>query len=119
MSQLIKLSENNQLKDSQCLTINVEHQNTELDLILLCYAPEQYQVFINKCPHTGVNLNWQENQCFDMEQKFLMCSLHGALFQPEDGLCVYGPCSGQSLKAVDFIQTEEGIFIDLENVDTL
>jgi nitrite reductase/ring-hydroxylating ferredoxin subunit len=28
---------------------------------------------------------------------FLVCRAHGALFAPDDGRCVAGPCEGESL----------------------
>jgi nitrite reductase/ring-hydroxylating ferredoxin subunit len=53
--------------------------------------------YLNTCPHTGAPLNWQPNQFFDLDQQHLFCSLHGALFRPEDGYCIAGPCKGKSL----------------------
>jgi nitrite reductase/ring-hydroxylating ferredoxin subunit len=29
-----------------------------------------------------------------------MCATHGALFEIEDGKCVYGPCLGRSLAPI-------------------
>jgi nitrite reductase/ring-hydroxylating ferredoxin subunit len=54
--------------------------------------------FVNRCPHTGVNLNWLPDQFLDLDAKYIQCSLHGALFRVEDGLCVWGPCVAQSLQ---------------------
>ena len=62
-----------------------------------CYAYE------NSCPHTGATLNWQEEQFFSFDGRFLQCSLHGALFEPTNGLCVRGPCCGESLKPINII----------------
>ena len=57
----------------------------------------QTRAYTNSCPHTGVTLSWSENQFFDLSQQHIQCSLHGALFQPLDGLCIRGPCLGQKL----------------------
>lgn len=57
----------------------------------------QVQVFRNRCPHIGIELNFMPDVFFDTENRFLQCSNHGALFNPDDGLCVHGPCNGQSL----------------------
>lgn len=67
-----------------------------------CYAYE------NSCPHTRVNLNWQEEQFFSFDGLFLQCSLHGALFDPTSGVCVRGPCVGEKLKKINLV-IEKGI----------
>lgn len=55
----------------------------------------------NNCPHTGAPLEWLPHQFFDLEQSFIQCAIHGALFRPEDGYCVRGPCVGRSLEPLE------------------
>jgi len=70
-------------------------------------------VYLNRCPHTGVNLEWQPDRFFDLEGRFLQCATHGALFRPEDGYCVRGPCAGDSLESLP-VQVENGqVFVSL------
>ncbi|VAW97713.1 hypothetical protein MNBD_GAMMA23-606 [hydrothermal vent metagenome] len=118
MSELIKISEVGSLNAPQCLTLDIPIQNvvrnSPLEVLLVCYGDNQLAAYLNQCPHTGVNLNWQPDQCFDFELRYLACSLHGALFQPADGVCIYGPCRGQSLQSVPLIIKADGIFIDIE-----
>ena len=54
--------------------------------------------YINACPHVGLPLNLSGDHFFDAEGKLLLCQMHGALFRPEDGFCVSGPCEGERLK---------------------
>lgn len=56
--------------------------------------------YVNKCPHHGVNLDWERNQFLDPNGIRLMCGKHGALFDLGTGLCVDGPCKGQGLEPV-------------------
>ena len=51
----------------------------------------------NHCPHTGVELNWQENVFLNYDKTTIQCATHGAQFQLLDGYCIWGPCIGQSL----------------------
>ncbi len=51
----------------------------------------------NKCPHTGAPLEWQPDQFLDLDRSFIECAMHGALFRADNGLCLRGPCAGQSL----------------------
>ena len=71
-----------------------------------CYAYE------NSCPHTGVNLNWQKGQFFSLDGRFLECCMHGALFEPDTGLCVRGPCQGQKLKPINIIIEAGSVYIE-------
>ena len=56
--------------------------------------------WINRCPHRGTELDWEPGVFFDESGEFLMCATHGALFDPNSGRCVAGPCSGASLTRV-------------------
>ncbi|HET8710569.1 MAG TPA: Rieske (2Fe-2S) protein [Spongiibacteraceae bacterium] len=60
----------------------------------------QIHVYRNSCPHLGVELNWLEDQFFDLDGTFIQCATHGALFDPITGRCVSGPCRGRVLQAV-------------------
>ena len=55
---------------------------------------------LNKCPHDGVNLDWERNQFFDPNGIRLMCGKHGALFELGTGQCLEGPCKGRGLTPV-------------------
>jgi len=67
----------------------------------------ELRAFRNRCPHTGVELNWGGDAFLDVTERFVLCSMHGALFQPEDGLCVHGPCVGRSLQTLP-VRIREG-----------
>ncbi|HXF08194.1 MAG TPA: Rieske (2Fe-2S) protein [Candidatus Acidoferrales bacterium] len=55
----------------------------------------------NRCPHTGAPLDWRPGQVLSPEGTHIQCALHLAQFRMEDGLCIHGPCVGQSLRAVE------------------
>ena len=55
------------------------------------------RAFLNVCAHRGVELDWEQGQFFDVERRWLICSTHGALYEPATGHCVSGPCQGASL----------------------
>lgn len=56
--------------------------------------------YLNKCPHDGVNLDWERNQFLDPNGVRLMCGKHGALFELGTGTCLDGPCKGEGLTPV-------------------
>ncbi|SFR83296.1 Ferredoxin subunit of nitrite reductase or a ring-hydroxylating dioxygenase [Marinobacter daqiaonensis] len=51
----------------------------------------------NRCPHLGITLNWLPERFMDSDNCFIHCATHGALFTPESGDCIAGPCQGDSL----------------------
>lgn len=71
----------------------------------------EVRAYINSCPHTGVTLNWSDEQFFDIDHKFIHCSLHGALFEPLNGRCIRGPCAGDSLQAIPLKLVDRQVLI--------
>ena len=53
--------------------------------------------YVDRCPHAGVPMARQLDDYLTPAGELIACSWHGALFRIEDGVCVGGPCVGQSL----------------------
>lgn len=53
--------------------------------------------YVDSCPHAGWPLAMIGDRYLTREKDLILCSGHGALFRPEDGLCVAGPCAGDRL----------------------
>ncbi len=75
-------------------------EHGSLSALVLKYKDQLY-AYENRCPHLGIELDWLPGDFFDQQQAFLVCSTHGALFQPDTGKCVSGPCQGQSLRRIE------------------
>jgi nitrite reductase/ring-hydroxylating ferredoxin subunit len=56
--------------------------------------------YLNECRHVPSELDWQPGRFFDAAGLYLICATHGAMYRPEDGLCIQGPCAGQRLIAL-------------------
>ena len=57
--------------------------------------------FLNVCPHAGRRLDWAPGKFLLSREGHLVCAAHGASFELATGLCVGGPCKGDSLRRVD------------------
>jgi nitrite reductase/ring-hydroxylating ferredoxin subunit len=55
------------------------------------------QGWIDRCPHAGFPLAMLPDRYLTREGDLILCASHGALFRPDDGLCLGGPCAGKSL----------------------
>ena len=69
-------------------------------------------VYVNSCPHIGVPLDFHAGKFMSRDQKYIICSTHGALFEIEDGLCISGPCRNSYLKAVMVSVEGNSVLID-------
>lgn len=54
--------------------------------------------YLNTCPHTGARLDWKPDAFLTRSRELIMCSVHGAIFEVESGLCIGGPCVGRTLR---------------------
>jgi len=67
------------------------------------------RAWLNVCPHAGRALNWAPDRFLTDEHGRLVCSAHGAAFEPSDGRCVSGPCPGAYLTAVEIAEAGDEI----------
>lgn len=72
--------------------------------------------FVNTCPHAGHPLNFRPDKFLTPDRNLILCASHGALFTRDDGLCIAGPCPGQSLTAIP-IELVGGYVLLAEGVD--
>ena len=55
----------------------------------------QVVAYLNRCAHTGLELDWIAGRFLDAEGRWLICAAHGALYEPTTGGCAAGPCVGR------------------------
>ena len=53
----------------------------------------QYFAYLNRCAHVAMQLDWNPGQIFDQEQKYIVCATHYAVYEPQTGKCIQGPCA--------------------------
>jgi len=84
---------------------------TEREAIFVIRWKGALYAYRNSCPHVGTPIDWPENRFFDSTGNFLMCGTHGAVFRPEDGTCIEGPCKGRALTRIQVKVEAEEIFL--------
>ncbi len=72
--------------------------------------------FVNQCAHVSIELDWNEGDFFDVSKNYLICSTHGAHYDPQSGYCVLGPCKGRSLQPISVTERDNKILINLESL---
>ena len=81
--------------------------NGETASIIVEVAAEAVRVWANQCPHQGRRLDYAPGK-FLIDGPNLVCAAHGASFRRSDGLCVTGPCRGESLQPLAFERLGDG-----------
>lgn len=88
----------NEIGDPGTRGFEIEDGEQRPQRVFVVRKGEVLAAYRNRCPHTGAPLEWVPDQFFDIDHNFIQCAIHGALFRPEDGYCVRGPCAGGSLE---------------------
>lgn len=70
--------------------------------------------YVNRCAHVAMELDWRPGEFFDAEGLVLICSTHGALYAPDTGACLGGPCSG-GLQELAIVERAGGIYLEEES----
>jgi nitrite reductase/ring-hydroxylating ferredoxin subunit len=84
------------LADGQSLTFVLECDGRRVEAFLVNFRGRLH-AYANQCRHIPLTLDWVENQFFTEDGDHLMCATHGALYEPDTGLCVAGPPCGKAL----------------------
>lgn len=73
--------------------------------------PQGVAAYINRCAHMALELDWDRGHFFDLDQRYLICATHGALYEADTGECVSGPCSGSGLEALKVVERKGTVYL--------
>jgi len=62
--------------------------------------------YLNRCVHVPTEMDWQPGEFLDAERAFILCSMHGATYEPSSGRCVGGPCGRGRLSPVEVVESD-------------
>jgi nitrite reductase/ring-hydroxylating ferredoxin subunit len=63
--------------------------------------------YLNRCAHVPTEMDWQPGEFLDSSKQYILCSMHGAAYEPGSGRCVAGPC-GRGRLTVLRVEEREG-----------
>ena len=95
-----------ELKHGSSKRFTMKRGGRDLEALLVNYDGNHF-AYVNRCPHTGITLDWVNNQFFSSDNRYLMCATHGAVFEPPTGECIWGPCVGLSLQRMP-VEIDDG-----------
>ena len=71
----------------------------------------RFRAYVNSCRHMVTPLDFVRYQFFTEDGRHLACATHGALYEPDTGLCVEGPCKGLSLHGLPVVVDRGAIIV--------
>lgn len=93
----------------------IEKKGERFEGFVVRYSGDFF-AYVNECQHIHVPLDIVDNSFFTRNKEYLMCQTHGAVYDPETGECVGGPCAGQYLTKVKVRVRDGKIYLDEEGV---
>lgn len=73
----------------------------------------------NSCPHwPQTSLPWRKDAYLDAQGTRIVCSAHGAQFEIETGLCLTGPCIGESLTRAALREKNGSLYVERVLMET-
>lgn len=78
------------------------------DTVFAVRSGDTLRLWRDRCPHAGTPMAWRKDAYLNAAGDRIVCAAHGALFEPDTGLCVLGPCLGQRLQALPFVVDAAG-----------
>lgn len=79
--------------------------------LILYRDGDQVRAWLNVCPHAGRRLDWAPGEFLKSREGLLVCAVHGASFELQQGQCVAGPCRGQALQVVPLVVRDGGVWL--------
>jgi hypothetical protein len=87
-------------------------------VLLVRTGPDTVHAYLNRCPHLGISLGWQDSQLMSPDGVYLQCSTHGAQFVTTTGECISGPCRGDQLWSISCTIVDRHVLIEEHELPT-
>lgn len=83
----------------------------DAESLILYREGDQVRAWLNVCPHAGRRLDWAPGEFLKSREGLLVCAVHGASFELQQGQCVAGPCRGQALRVVPLVVRDGSVWL--------
>jgi len=69
------------------------------------------RAYFNRCAHVPVELDAQPGKFLDSSGLYLICTVHGALYDPTSGACLLGRCQGRGLEPLPVEERNGAVYL--------
>ena len=113
---MVKLCKLDDIPDGQARGFCVEGPSLAQRLIVYRQS-DSVLGYVDVCPHTSSRLDPGRNTFMDDAGEHIRCSIHGALFRPNTGECIDGPCFGDKLTPAPITIKDNDVYLERDNVE--
>lgn len=104
-----RIADTEEIPEDSTLLFTVREGFDEKEVVLVRLDGE-IAAWRNFCPHwTDVRLD--KGGGAEFRDGELVCTRHGATFEPDSGHCTHGPCEGSYLEEVDVEIRDGGVYL--------
>ncbi len=97
------------LEKGRALVFDVLHYNAPATAFALRFDG-RVVAYLNRCAHVPAEMDWQPGEFLDAGREFILCSIHGASYEPRDGRCIGGPCGRGRLTPLTIEESAGQVF---------
>lgn len=112
MSKPIFICNLHELEDPGSRGFSLEIDGNSIEGFVV-HKDELFFAYYNTCPHTGAPLDWVEHQFLDLDKASIQCAVHDARFDIENGICIAGPCPGESLQKINTVSKDGALYLQV------
>ena len=112
---LLKIASLDELKNGESKKFKIKRSDRDTESFLI-KKDGKYFAYLNLCRHWTVGLDFDDNEFFSKDKTWLVCKNHGAVYNPETGICESGPCGGAGLYKVPLLEKNGSIYAELEKI---
>lgn len=66
--------------------------------------------YLNRCVHVPTEMDWLPGEFLDSDKRYIMCSIHGAAYEPRTGEIVAGPCRHGRLARIEVRERDGQVY---------
>jgi nitrite reductase/ring-hydroxylating ferredoxin subunit len=109
-SQLLAVMPQLDLHEGTSVMFRFEKHGEALEGFVIRHHGNIY-AYLNLCPHASEPIIDGTQSAFNSDKRYIVCREHFAMFNPETGACVSGPCPIADLYRLPVIVQGDMIFI--------
>ncbi|MFO1326866.1 MAG: Rieske (2Fe-2S) protein [Rubrivivax sp.] len=66
--------------------------------------------YLNRCAHVPTEMDWKPGEFLDIDRRRILCSIHGATYEPTTGRCFSGPCGRGGLTVLRVTEEDGQVY---------
>ena len=111
----IYICKSDDLGEKEHITRDVIYSGEPQSSLFFRFNQKVY-AYVNRCVHMPRKLNCERDIVFDDTGKYLRCSMHGIVYDPESGASLSTMCNGERLQAIKIVEDNGCVYINDKRV---